>query len=229
MVYGGLLRQKKYLESQGRNDSRGGYPRLYGRGPVAPGLYPDPTWGAGRTEHYTSATEHRSLEEALEELLITNELMASAEFHHLWPDRSLLNQDLTALLTSVPGGGDEELFVLPLAAVLVGLLLLTLAMGARLVGRYGPTAGGERAATVAYECGFVPFAALSSSSLFLYYRLAVFFVVFEAELIFLYPWATSLLSLADYGALLPFGAPAAFIGALLYGYLREIRADALRF
>jgi NADH:ubiquinone oxidoreductase subunit 3 (subunit A) len=81
-----------------------------------------------------------------------------------------------------------ELPTLLLGAVLVGLLLGVLAAAARLLGRSGGrNGGGDRAAAGAYECGFAPFAGLSSSSLLLFYRLAVFFVVFEAELIFLFP------------------------------------------
>lgn len=71
---------------------------------------------------------------------------------------------------------------------MVAALLGGLALVARLLGRNdGRSAGGSRAATGVYECGFSPFASLSSSSLLLFYRLAVFFLVFEAELIFLFP------------------------------------------
>lgn len=38
-----------------------------------------------------------------------------------------------------------------------------------------------------YECGFSPFEKLDRNQLFIFYRLAVFFIIFEAELIFLYP------------------------------------------
>jgi NADH-quinone oxidoreductase subunit A len=111
--------------------------------------------------------------------------------------------------------------------VTAGLLLL-LAFLARLLGHYPRFGSGGRAPTSAYECGFAPFAGLASSSLFLFYQLAVFFVIFEAELVFLYPWASALLPAAEAGALEPFLAPVAFLLALFYGYAREIQADALK-
>lgn len=41
--------------------------------------------------------------------------------------------------------------------------------------------------TSSYECGFAPFGVLNKPQLLLFYKLAVFFIIFEAELIFLYP------------------------------------------
>lgn len=126
-------------------------------------------------------------------------------------------------------GSLTELPTLLLGVLLLGALLGTLASGARLLGRStGRNGGGDRAAAGAYECGFAPFAALSSSSLLLFHRLAVFFVVFEAELIFLFPWAASLPAAAAPGALQPFLAPLGFVLLLFYGYARELRANALK-
>jgi NADH-quinone oxidoreductase subunit A len=123
----------------------------------------------------------------------------------------------------------EELPTLLVAGALVVTLLGVLAAAARLLGRSGGrSGGGDRAAAAAYECGFAPYAALSSSSLLLFYRLAVFFVVFEAELIFLFPWAASLTATAEAGNPGPFLAPLGFIGLLFYGYGRELRANALK-
>jgi NADH-quinone oxidoreductase subunit A len=124
--------------------------------------------------------------------------------------------------------GMEEGSMLLLQGGLVAALLLLLATLARGLGSHPRLASGSRAPAAAYECGFAPFGGMASSGLFLFYRLAVFFVVFEAELVFLYPWAAALLPSAEVGALAPFLAPMAFVGALLLGYGREIQADALR-
>jgi len=126
----------------------------------------------------------------------------------------------------LPAFGDYGQLLLQ--GVVTAALLLVLALLARLLGHYPRFGGSGRAPTSAYECGFAPFAGLASSSLFLFYQLAVFFVVFEAELVFLYPWASALLPAAEAGALQPFLAPLAFLLALFYGYAREIQADALR-
>jgi hypothetical protein len=45
----------------------------------------------------------------------------------------------------------------------------------------------DRSKTSSYECGFQPFEQLDKSQLFIFYRLSVFFIIFEAELIVLYP------------------------------------------
>ena len=123
----------------------------------------------------------------------------------------------------------EELPTLLLGSALVSLLLGFLAATARLLGRNsGRNRSGDRAAKGAYECGFAPFAALSSSSLLLFHRLAVFFVVFESELIFLFPWAAALPAAAAPGALAHFLAPLGFVLLLFYGYARELWANALK-
>jgi NADH-quinone oxidoreductase subunit A len=116
--------------------------------------------------------------------------------------------------------------LLTLGALAAALVLL-LAAVARLLGSHPRLASQGRAPASAYECGFVPYAGLVSGSLFVFFRLAVFFVVFEAELIFLLPWATSLLPAAEAGALRPFLAPLAFLVALAYGFGREVRGGAL--
>jgi NADH:ubiquinone oxidoreductase subunit 3 (subunit A) len=109
-----------------------------------------------------------------------------------------------------------------------GALLTLLAWGARAAGHHPRFGGGGRAATASYECGFAPFASLATSALFLYYRMAVFFVVFEAELVFLLPWANALAPAAAVGALRPFMAPLLFLLTLAAGYVWEIQRDALR-
>jgi len=144
---------------------------------------------------------------------------------HLWEGGTLdtLAQRLEVYL---PAFGDYGQLLLQ--GGVTAVLLVILALLARLLGHYPRFGSGGRAPTSAYECGFAPFAGLASSSLFLFYQLAVFFVVFEAELVFLYPWASALLPAAEVGALQPFLAPLAFLLALFYGYAREIQADALR-
>ena len=108
-----------------------------------------------------------------------------------------------------------------------GALVALLALVGRVLGSYPRMAAHNRALTSVYECGFAPFEGLVASSLFLFYRLAVFFVVFEAELLLLYPWAAALLTNLSAEGHAFFYAPAFFIGALLYGFVVEVEAEAL--
>ncbi len=111
---------------------------------------------------------------------------------------------------------------------LSALLLALLASLARFSGSTVQFLSKGRSAASVYECGFAPFQHLVSSHLFLFYRLAIFFVVFEAELIFLYPWAGFLVPAAALTPdLLPFLAPLGFVSALVYGFWREVEAEAL--
>lgn len=56
----------------------------------------------------------------------------------------------------------------------------------------------ERAKLSVYECGFQPFERIDKCQIFIFYRLAIFFVIFEAELIFLYPWVLNVCELSVY-------------------------------
>lgn len=56
----------------------------------------------------------------------------------------------------------------------------------------------ERAKLSVYECGFQPFERIDKCQIFIFYRLAIFFVIFEAELIFLYPWTLNICELSIY-------------------------------
>ena len=78
-----------------------------------------------------------------------------------------------------------------------------------------------------YECGFAPFGKLDQPQLFLFYKLAVFFVIFEAELIFLYPWALALVEASTSG--LFFLAATPFLLVLYLGFFYEIDREALDF
>jgi NADH:ubiquinone oxidoreductase subunit 2 (subunit N)/NADH:ubiquinone oxidoreductase subunit 3 (subunit A) len=121
-----------------------------------------------------------------------------------------------------------EDYVLLLGALLCsGLLVALLALVGRALGSYPRMGAHNRALASVYECGFAPFEGLVASSLFLFYRLAVFFVVFEAELLLLYPWAAALMANASLDSHAFFYAPAFFIGALLYGFVVEVEAEAL--
>jgi len=118
-----------------------------------------------------------------------------------------------------------------LALLLAGLVASLVLVGIlSLVARLQPegatfTPAFER--LTSYECGFAPFGKLDQPQLFLFYKLAVFFVIFEAELIFLYPWALALVE-ASAGGLF-FLAATPFLAVLYLGFFYEIDREALDF
>ena len=59
---------------------------------------------------------------------------------------------------------------------------------------------------VAYECGIIPETSARGRFSIQFFLVAILFIVFEVEIIFLYPWAVNLKSLGVFGfvAVMPF-------------------------
>lgn len=110
--------------------------------------------------------------------------------------------------------------ILVFALVAIGFLIVTL-MVAKLVRH--PTTG--RTSTEPYECGNEPESyALQHRFSIRYYLIAVLFVVFDVETIFLYPWAVMFDELALFG----FIEMLVFLVILLIGYAYVWRRGALQ-
>jgi NADH-quinone oxidoreductase subunit A len=75
-----------------------------------------------------------------------------------------------------------------------------------------------------YESGIIPETDARTRFPVKFYMIAILFIVFDLEIVFLYPWA---LILKDFGifALIEMGI---FIGILLLGYLYIIKKGALQ-
>ena len=78
-----------------------------------------------------------------------------------------------------------------------------------------------------YECGFETLSGRWSGFNFRYYSLALLFVVFDVEVVFLFPWAASfgLLS-AEFGAFVLLEV-VGFVAVLIVGWLYAWRKGAL--
>ena len=75
-----------------------------------------------------------------------------------------------------------------------------------------------------YECGIVPETDARERFPIKFYMIALLFIVFDLEMVFLYPWAIILKKLK----LFAFFEMLVFIGILLLGYLYIIRKGALK-
>lgn len=88
----------------------------------------------------------------------------------------------------------------------------------------GPTKY-SRAKLEAYECGIMPTPHAVGHGRFniRYYLVAMTFIIFDIEVVFLYPWAVAFADLAVYGLV----AMLVFIALITVPYVYELRRGAL--
>ena len=78
-----------------------------------------------------------------------------------------------------------------------------------------------------YECGFATLSGRWSQFNFRFYSIALIFVVFDVEVVFLFPWAARFgVMSTEFGAFV-IGEMAVFIGILLVGWLYAWRKGSL--
>lgn len=107
------------------------------------------------------------------------------------------------------------LFVTGFAAV---TLLISVLLGQR----------GRRTAVkdIPYECGMLPQAEGGTRLSVKFYLVAILFVLFDIEVVFLYPWAVVYREMLAENATLIFGSMVSFLGVLFVGYLYALRKGA---
>jgi NADH-quinone oxidoreductase subunit A len=80
----------------------------------------------------------------------------------------------------------------------------------------------------AYECGMNPIGEGQARFSVKFYLVAMLFVLFDIEVVFLYPWAVTFKKLAvDGGQIVVFWSALAFIGILFVAYLYALKKGAL--
>ncbi len=77
-----------------------------------------------------------------------------------------------------------------------------------------------------YECGMVPVGAGSTRLSVKFYLVAMLFILFDIEVIFLYPWAVIYRDLLKDNAGLIFGSMISFLVVLFVGYLYALKKRA---
>ncbi len=115
--------------------------------------------------------------------------------------------------------------VVEYAPILVLLLLAALFPAATLLiaAALRPASARNEAKGEAYECGVPPSGEARGRTPIRFYLLAVLFVVFDVEAIFLFPWAVRFRALGSLG----FAAMLVFLGILLLGYAYAWKKGAL--
>lgn len=111
---------------------------------------------------------------------------------------------------------------------MLGLLASAFAFGilvvSVLVGKFGRR---TRVKDVPYECGMVPIGPGSTRFSVKFYLVAMLFILFDIEVVFLYPWAVVYKELLHQNAALILGGMFSFLGILFIGYVYAVKKNAL--
>src|SRR5690349_17823149 len=78
----------------------------------------------------------------------------------------------------------------------------------------------------AYECGMLPIGQGNTRLSVKFYLVAMLFILFDIEVVFLYPWAVVYKDMLKTSANLIFGAMLSFLGILFVGYLYAVKKHA---
>ena len=77
-----------------------------------------------------------------------------------------------------------------------------------------------------YECGMVPIGEGNTRFSVRFYLVAMLFILFDIEVVFLYPWAVVYREMLKENANLIFGAMVSFLGILFVGYIYALKKQA---
>lgn len=99
-----------------------------------------------------------------------------------------------------------------------GMLILSVVLGQK--GKR------SRIKDTAYECGMLPVGEGTARLSVKFYLVAMLFILFDIEVVFLYPWAVIYRQMLKTNASLIFGCMLSFLGVLLVGYLYALKKRA---
>ena len=79
---------------------------------------------------------------------------------------------------------------------------------------------------IPYECGMLPIGEGNTRFSVRFYLVAMLFILFDIEVVFLYPWAVVYREMLKENANLIFGAMVSFLGVLFVGYVYALKKQA---
>ena len=124
----------------------------------------------------------------------------------------------------------QYLPVLMLAVVAVafagGTLVLSLVVGWWANRNRPRSAATLRVKNTPYECGMLPIGDGSSRLSVKFYLVAMLFILFDIEVVFMYPWAVVYRDMLKTDANLIFGSMLSFLGILFVGYIYALKKKA---
>ena len=78
----------------------------------------------------------------------------------------------------------------------------------------------------AYECGMLPIGPGNTRLSVKFYLVAMLFILFDIEVVFLYPWAAIYKAMLKENAALIIGSMFSFLGTLFVGYIYAVKKGA---
>jgi NADH-quinone oxidoreductase subunit A len=90
----------------------------------------------------------------------------------------------------------------------------------------GKTGRRNRVKDMPYECGMLPVGEGSTRLSVKFYLVAMLFILFDIEVVFLYPWAVVYREMLVTNANLIFGSMLSFLGILFIGYIYALKKGA---
>lgn len=111
--------------------------------------------------------------------------------------------------------------------LILGLVVVLTAAGTLLASVvFGKRGRRNRTKDTAYECGMLPVGKGSARFSVKFYLVAMLFILFDVEVVFLYPWAVVYKEQLAQNANLIFGSMMLFLGLFAVGFLYEIKKKA---
>ncbi len=122
-------------------------------------------------------------------------------------------------------GSDQVMQYVPVVLLgLVAVALVSVMLGlSTLLGKRGTR---PPIKDTPYECGMLPIGEGSTRFSVKFYLVAMLFILFDVEVVFLYPWAVVYKRMLVTQANLIFGSMISFIGVLFVGYLYALKKGA---
>src|SRR5512141_1179309 len=110
--------------------------------------------------------------------------------------------------------------MLGIVAVLFSAFML---IGSVILGKKGKR---SKIKDTAYECGMLPIGPGNARLSVKFYLVAMLFILFDIEVVFLYPWAVVYKQMLAENAALILWSMLSFIGILLVGYVYAVKKHA---
>jgi NADH-quinone oxidoreductase subunit A len=114
-----------------------------------------------------------------------------------------------------------------LPVLLLALAAIAFAAGSLIASwLFGKLGKRSKIKDTAYECGMLPVGEGNTRLSVKFYLVAMLFILFDIEVVFLYPWAVVYKELLQTHAAMIFGSMVSFLGILFIGYIYALKKGA---
>src|SRR6266481_2794208 len=114
-----------------------------------------------------------------------------------------------------------------LPVLLLGLVAIAFAFGTLVLSvLFGARGKRNRTKDTAYECGMAPIGEGSTRLSVKFYLVAMLFILFDIEVVFLYPWAVVYKGMLKENAAMILGSMISFLLVLFIGYIYALKKGA---